>query len=51
MMRKLLAADWPAAKLDAAFARLAPQPLPPQARAESVTLEQFIGLARSLSAD
>ena len=51
MMRKLLQADWTAEKLDRAFARLAPQPLPPQARAETVTLEQFVGLARLLSTD
>jgi len=51
MMRKLLQADWPAEKLDRAFARLDPQPLPPQARAETVTLEQFVGLARFLSTD
>ncbi len=51
MMRKLLQADWPAARVDAAFASLVPQPLPPQTRAENVTLEQFVGLTRCLSAD
>ena len=51
MMRKLLQADWPAGKVDRAFARLDPQPLPPQVRAETVTLEQFVGLTLSLSAD
>ena len=51
MMRKLLQADWTAEKLDRAFARLDPQPLPPQARAETVTLEQFVGLARLLSTE
>jgi 16S rRNA (adenine1518-N6/adenine1519-N6)-dimethyltransferase len=51
MMRKLLQADWPAEKLDRAFARLDPQPLPPQARAETVTLAQFVGLTQLLSAD
>jgi 16S rRNA (adenine1518-N6/adenine1519-N6)-dimethyltransferase len=51
MMRKLLQADWPAEKVDRAFARLAPRPLPPQVRAEMVTLEQFVGLTRLLSAD
>jgi len=38
MMRKLLQADWPAGEVDRAFARLEPQPLPPEARAETVTL-------------
>jgi 16S rRNA (adenine1518-N6/adenine1519-N6)-dimethyltransferase len=51
MMRKLLQADWPAEEVDGAFARLEPQPLPPQARAETVTLQQFVGLTRLLSAD
>jgi hypothetical protein len=51
MMRKLLLADWPAEKVDRAFAALHPQPLPPAARAETVTLEQFVGLTQWLSAD
>jgi 16S rRNA (adenine1518-N6/adenine1519-N6)-dimethyltransferase len=51
MMRKLLQADWPAEEVDRAFARLDPGPLPPQARAETVTLRQFVGLTRLLSAD
>jgi len=51
MMRKLLQADWPAETVDRAFAGLDPQPLPPQARAETVTLEQFVGLTQLLSAD
>ncbi len=51
MMRKLLQADWPAEEVDRAFARLDPGPLPAQARAETVTLEQFVGLTRLLSTD
>jgi 16S rRNA (adenine1518-N6/adenine1519-N6)-dimethyltransferase len=46
MMHKLLRADWPPERLDAAFAALN---LPPQARAEQVTLRQFIALTRLLS--
>ena len=48
MMLKLLREDWPAKKLEAAFARVQ---LPPQARAESATLEQFVRLTQWLSAD
>ncbi len=51
MMRKLLHADWPAEKVDGAFAGLEPQPLPRQVRAETVTLAQFVGLTQLLSAD
>ncbi len=49
MMRKLLHADWPAPALDRAFAALAPLPLPAQARAETVTLDQFVQLTRLLA--
>ncbi len=47
MMLKLLKEDWPAAALERAFAHLQ---LPSQARAETVTLEQFVRLAQHLSA-
>ncbi len=47
MMWKLLREDWPAGLLQDAFAALA---LSPQARAESVTLDQIVALARRLSA-
>lgn len=50
MMRKLLRADFPAAAIDRAFALLSPAPLPAEARAESVTLEQFVRLTGLLSA-
>jgi 16S rRNA (adenine1518-N6/adenine1519-N6)-dimethyltransferase len=46
MMRKLLLADWPPERLDAAFAALN---LAPQARAEQITLRQFIALTRLLT--
>lgn len=49
MMRKLLLADWPPETVDRAFARLAPAPLAPQARAETVTLGQFVQLTRLLT--
>jgi 16S rRNA (adenine1518-N6/adenine1519-N6)-dimethyltransferase len=49
MMRKLLEADWPPAKVERAFARLYPRPLPAQARAETATLEQFVRLTQLLS--
>jgi 16S rRNA (adenine1518-N6/adenine1519-N6)-dimethyltransferase len=45
MMFKLLKADWPAPRLAQEFERLE---LPPQIRAEKVSLEQFIRLARNL---
>jgi 16S rRNA (adenine1518-N6/adenine1519-N6)-dimethyltransferase len=47
MMFKLLRADWPQAPLEAAFRQLG---LSPQARAEEVGLEQFVKLARLLTA-
>ena len=46
MMLKLLKADWPLAKLEAAFAATG---IGMQARAESVSLERFVDLARRLS--
>jgi 16S rRNA (adenine1518-N6/adenine1519-N6)-dimethyltransferase len=46
MMLKLLKADWPAEKLDAAFGQLK---LSPQVRAEAVSLEQFVELTRALA--
>jgi 16S rRNA (adenine1518-N6/adenine1519-N6)-dimethyltransferase len=45
MMFKLLKEDWPAARLERAFAQL---DLSPQSRAETVSLRQFIELARLL---
>ena len=48
MMLKLLKEDWPSERLEFAFAQLA---LPLQARAETVTLEQFIRLTQMLTAD
>lgn len=45
MMSKLLKADWPAVRLAAALDTLA---LRPQVRAERVTLDQFVALARTL---
>lgn len=45
MMAKLLKADWPASTLERAFAELS---LAPQCRAESVSLDQFVSLARCL---
>lgn len=46
MMAKLLKADWPTERLQTAMASLN---LPPQIRAEKVSLEQFVDLTRSLS--
>ena len=46
MMFKLLKEDWPEPRLAAEFERLK---LSPQIRAEKVSLEQFIRLARNLS--
>ncbi|MGO8929397.1 MAG: 16S rRNA (adenine(1518)-N(6)/adenine(1519)-N(6))-dimethyltransferase RsmA [Limisphaerales bacterium] len=46
MMLKLLKADWPEQALARAFERLN---LPPEIRAEEVSLDQFTQLARSLS--
>jgi 16S rRNA (adenine1518-N6/adenine1519-N6)-dimethyltransferase len=48
MFFKLLKADWPEADLERAFEQAA---LSLQARAETVTLEQFVGLTKSLTAD
>jgi 16S rRNA (adenine1518-N6/adenine1519-N6)-dimethyltransferase len=48
MMFKLLKADWDITKLQSAFATVA---LPPQIRAEAVSLEQFVGLTRALAAN
>lgn len=45
MMAKLLKTDWPATTLERAFAELS---LAPQCRAESVSLDQFVSLARCL---
>jgi hypothetical protein len=48
MMLKLLRTEWPAEKLEMAFAELN---IPMQARAETVTLEQFVRLAILFSKD
>ena len=45
MMLKLLKQDWPKEKLETAFAELK---IPPQERAEKLSLERFIELARTL---
>jgi len=45
MMLKLLREDWPEEKLEAAFAKLK---IPLQERAEKLSLEQFVELAKSL---
>jgi 16S rRNA (adenine1518-N6/adenine1519-N6)-dimethyltransferase len=47
MMFKLLKEDWPAARLEPAFTQTA---IDPRARAETVSLEQFVRLTRILSA-
>ena len=47
MMLKLLKQEWPAAKLEAAFAALG---IPPQARAETLGLEKFVELTQRLKA-
>ena len=46
MMLKLLKADWPREKLEAAFAELN---IPPKERAEKLSLEQFVALTGKLS--
>jgi 16S rRNA (adenine1518-N6/adenine1519-N6)-dimethyltransferase len=46
MMLKLLKADWPLPALESAFGELG---ILPQARAEMVTLAQFVQLTRSLA--
>jgi 16S rRNA (adenine1518-N6/adenine1519-N6)-dimethyltransferase len=48
MMLKLLKADWETQALEQAFASVG---LQPQARAETVSLEQFVRLTRCLAAD
>ena len=48
MMLKLLKADWPKEKLEAAFAELK---ISPQERAEKLSLEQFVELAKSVTAN
>jgi 16S rRNA (adenine1518-N6/adenine1519-N6)-dimethyltransferase len=48
MMFKLLRNDWPQKSLEEAFERAK---LPAQVRAEAVSLEQFVLLARMLSAN
>jgi len=48
MMLKLLKADWPEPRLAAEFERLK---LPPQVRAEEVSLEQFARMAQALCQD
>jgi 16S rRNA (adenine1518-N6/adenine1519-N6)-dimethyltransferase len=48
MMFKLLKEDWPAEKLEAAFQALH---LQTSARAETISLEQFVGLAQLLAPD
>lgn len=45
MMAKLLKADWSAATIESAFAEVS---LPAQTRAEAVSLEQFVSLAKIL---
>jgi 16S rRNA (adenine1518-N6/adenine1519-N6)-dimethyltransferase len=47
MMAKLLKQDWPSEPLDAALLAVG---LPPQVRAEAVSLEQFVRLAGALAA-
>ncbi len=47
MMLKLLKADWPKEKLEAAFAELK---ISPQERAEKLSLEQFVALTENLAA-
>jgi len=46
MMLKLLKEEWPAERLSEAYAELK---LSPQSRAEDITLEQFVALARKVS--
>jgi len=46
MMAKLLKEDWPAEQLQKAFADLG---LSPQTRAETVSLDQFVGLTKRFS--
>lgn len=46
MMLKLLKQDWPKEKLDAAFAELK---ISPQERAEKLSLEQFVALAKAVT--
>ncbi|MGB7768285.1 MAG: 16S rRNA (adenine(1518)-N(6)/adenine(1519)-N(6))-dimethyltransferase RsmA [Verrucomicrobiia bacterium] len=46
MMLKLLREDWPVEKLERAFAELN---IPPQERAEKLSLEQFVGLVKNVA--
>ena len=48
MMLKLLKAEWPKEKLEAAFAELS---ISPMERAEKLSLEQFVALAKILTAE
>lgn len=48
MMLKLLKQDWPKETLEAAFAKLK---ISPQERAEKLSLEQFVELTKTLSAE
>jgi 16S rRNA (adenine1518-N6/adenine1519-N6)-dimethyltransferase len=48
MMLKLLKADWPKEKLEAAFAELS---ISPQERAEKLSLEQFVALTHHLTTE
>lgn len=50
MLKKLLKADWPEPLVDRAYDALQQQQFDDQARAESVSLEQFVALARWLAA-
>jgi 16S rRNA (adenine1518-N6/adenine1519-N6)-dimethyltransferase len=45
MMLKLLREDWPQKKLEDAFAELK---IPPQERAEKLSMEQFVQLTKEL---
>jgi 16S rRNA A1518/A1519 N6-dimethyltransferase RsmA/KsgA/DIM1 with predicted DNA glycosylase/AP lyase activity len=47
MMLKLLKQDWPEQKLKQVFQQLC---IPPQERAEKLSLEQFVALTKKLSA-
>jgi 16S rRNA (adenine1518-N6/adenine1519-N6)-dimethyltransferase len=48
MMLKLLKADWPKEKLEAAFTELS---ISPQERAEKLSLEQFVALTQTLAGE
>jgi len=51
MMRKLLKAEWPPDQVDRAWESLGEPRVSPEARAETVTLEQFVRLTRALAPD